>query len=428
MKPPAAEHYLTPWSIQRRGSDRVITAAKGCYLIDRAGKQYFDMSSGWVCANLGYGNSHIAEAIGRQAHTLSYASPHLTTEIREEYAGRLCERAPWPQGSRVHFTCGGADANDDAIRTARQLTGRTKVRAAYRSYHGHTSGSAALTGGSRRWAIEPSGPTNVVHFFTPTGYGSPFHQDGTLGETARALAHLETVIELENPTNIAALIIELVLGSDGLVAYPAEYLRGIRALAAHHGLLLVHDEVMCGFGRVGEVFASMRLDVAPDIITFAKGVTGAHIPLGGVLVREDLAAMYDDTPFPCGHTYSGHPVAMAAAIAALEEYDRGQHFSSAYQIENWLRDGLSELQSGLPVIRDVRGAGAFFGVELINDRSTDAMGAFSDDLMRSGVSLYHRKGLCVFAPPLISSEDDVRSGIDQVGRVLRRHQRQLIDS
>ncbi len=422
------DRYLTPWSAQRSRPDRVITAAKGCYLIDRTGKQYFDMSSGWVCANLGYGNARIAEAIGRQAHTLSYASPHLAAQIREEFARRLCERGPWPEGSRVHFTCGGADANDDAIRTARQLTGRTKVLAAYKSYHGDTSGSAALTGGNRRWATEPSGPTNVVHFFTPTGHRSPFHSDATAGENARALAHLETVIELENPANIAALIIEPVLGSDGLVPYSAEYLGGIRALATRHGFLLVHDEVMCGFGRVGEIFASNHAGVAPDIITFAKGVTGAHIPLGGFVIREGVAAIYDDKPFPCGHTYSGHPVAMAAAIAALEEYDRGQHFSSAYQIENWLRDGLSELQSDLPIIGDVRGAGAFFGVELVNDRSDDAMSAFSQDLMRSGVSLYHRKGLCIFAPPLIASEDDVRSGIDQVGRVLRRHRHQLIDS
>ncbi|MET4429345.1 4-aminobutyrate aminotransferase-like enzyme [Mycolicibacterium sp. 624] len=255
----SSDRFLTPWQIQGAQRLPVIVRAQGSYLYDQSGRAYFDLSSGWICTNLGYSNPRIASAIAAQASTLSYVAPHLGCDVRTQFAQRLSEYAPWAENARVHFTSGGGDANDDAIRIARRLTGRSKVLAAYRSYHGDTLASAALTGGARRWPAEPMIPPGVVRFFTPGGTAPAFDSQDSREETNRALRHLDSVIGLENPDSIAALIIEPVLGSAGLIAYPTDYLRGLRDLATKYGILLIHDEVMCGFGRVGEIFASARL-------------------------------------------------------------------------------------------------------------------------------------------------------------------------
>jgi taurine---2-oxoglutarate transaminase len=428
-----SNRFLAPWQIQGTQRPPVIVRARGSYLYDGSGTAYFDLSSGWICTNLGYSNPRIASAIAARASTLSYVAPHLGCDVRTEFAQRLCEYAPWAESARVHFTSGGGDANDDAIRIARRLTGRSKVLAAYRSYHGDTLASAALTGGARRWAAEPMIPPGVVRFFTPGGTTPAFDSQNSREETNRALRHLDSVIGLENPDSIAALIIEPVLGSAGLIDYPTDYLRGLRELATKYGILLIHDEVMCGFGRVGEIFASARARVEPDIVTFAKGVTGAHVPLGGFLIRESLANAFDQRVFDCGHTYSGHPVAMAAGIAALDEYEHGEHFSSAYRIENWLTSGLADLKKNIDTIGDIRGIGAFIGLDLVRDRATmeptstsEASSAAADgfiaDLMRSGVWLYHRNGLCIFAPPLNCTEAEIHGALEIFGTTLRRHQ------
>ncbi|MET4247209.1 aminotransferase class III-fold pyridoxal phosphate-dependent enzyme [Bradyrhizobium sp. LA6.7] len=350
-------HYLMPWSRQTRHFQPVIARGDGCGIIDVDGKRYLDLSSGWNCTNLGHGNQTIIAAMREQIDRLLYAPPYLTVDIRAEFARALCERAPWAEGARAHFTTGGGDANDDAVRTARRLTGRSKILAAYRSFHGDTSGTSALTGGSRRWAAEPNTFRGVVRFFAPMPYRIPFFTENAGEETVRALDHFKRIIEQENPESIAAVIIEPVLGSDGLVVYPEGYLKGVRELANRIGALVIHDEIMCGFGRVGEMFATQRLDLHPDIITFAKGVTGAYVPLGGFLIREGLAARYDERIFDAGHTYSGHPLAMAAGLGALRAYDEGNHFKSAYRIERWLKEGLSELQREFEIIGDIRGIG-----------------------------------------------------------------------
>lgn len=428
----AHRHFLMPWSPQSRHSPPVIVRALGSHLFDQDERKYLDFASGWICANLGHGNRHVLDAIREQSERLCYASPYLTVDVRAEFSQALCELAPWSGGARVHFTTGGSDANDDAVRFARKLTGRNKVLAAYRSFHGDTTGSAALTGGNRRWNAGSSVPTAVVRFFAPYPYRSPFHTDDPREEVARALDHLERIVCQENPADIAAIIIEPVLGSDGLVVYPEGYLKGVRRLADKIGALLIHDEVMTGFGRTGDDFASRRLGVEPDMITFAKGVTAAYVPLGGVLMQERLAVQFDERSLPAGHTYSGYPIGMAAGLGALKAYREGGLFRRGLEIEHWLREDLEKLKDEIPVIGDVRGIGAFFGVELVKDQETKkpvvewqgpsqgVMGEFAQALLDAGLWLYVKFSLCVFAPPLTITREEITEGLNVYSETLRR--------
>ncbi|WP_413764730.1 aminotransferase class III-fold pyridoxal phosphate-dependent enzyme [Variovorax sp. Varisp41] len=427
----AAARFMTPWSRQGQRPGPVFVGGAGVHLHTADGARCLDLSSGLMCANLGHGHPMVIEAIRRQAESLCFVSPTLRSDIREVFSERLCARAPWRGGARVHFTTGGGEANDDAVKIARLVTGRLKVLSAYRSYHGTSAGAAALTGGSRRWASEQAAPGGIARFFAPHPYRSPFHTDDRAEEVRRALAHLERVIEQENPANIAAILIEPVLGSDGLVAYEEGYLAGVRELARRCGALLIHDEVMCGFGRVGEMFASRRVGVAPDMLSFAKGVTGACMPLGGVLMREEIAQAFDHRPFPFGHTYSGHPVCMAAGLGALRAYETEGLFTRGREIEGWLRQGLDHIRERSAIVGDVRGIGAFFGIELVRDRETREplvawqgvdqrlMDDFQSDLLARGVWLYVKYNLCVVAPPLTISRADLMQGLAIVSEALQ---------
>jgi len=224
----------------------------------------------------------------------------------------LSQLSPWAEGARTLFTTNGAQANEDALKIARTSSGRHKVLAAYRSFHGSTPGAGTLSGENRRWPNEPSAMPNVVHFLAPYPYRSPFNTTDPATECERALEHLQLVLEYENPESVAAIFVEPVVGSNGVIVYPPGYLAGMRALCDRYGILLVFDEVMTGFGRTGERFASVTFAVNPDLITFAKGVTSAYVPLGGVMIRESLASYFDSHVLGAGHTYSGHPLAMAA--------------------------------------------------------------------------------------------------------------------
>lgn len=425
-----AQHFMTPWSRQGQSQSHILSRADGVYLYDQDDRPFLDLSSGLMCANLGHGNRHVIDAIKHQLDLLCFSSPTLANNTRTEFASRLCERAPWKGAARVHFATGGGEANDDAMKIARQVTGRLKILSAYRSYHGTTAGAAAATGGSRRWANESVAPGGIARFFAPNPYRSPFHTEERIEEVRRALDHLERVILQENPSNIAGILIEPVLGSDGLVVYEKGYLAGVRALATKYDALLIHDEVMCGFGRVGEMFASTRVGVEPDLITFAKGVTGAYVPLAGVLMREEVAQVFDHRPFPPGHTYSGHPVAMAAGLGALQAYESQGLFQRAREIEGWIWEGMKDISQMAPAVGDVRGIGAFFGVELVKDKATREpvvvwqgsdqalMLEFQRAMMDAGVCLYVKFNLCVIAPPLIITKAELDQGLKIFAEVL----------
>src|SRR5690606_7167228 len=305
------KHVLTPWSKQSAVDTPTITRGQGSYLYDESGKRYLDLSAGLVAVNLGHGHPAVVDAIKRQAEKLLYAAPSLVNDVRSEFAALLSEVSPWDEGCRVFFTTNGGEGNEDAVKMARMITGRHKVMVAYRSFHGSAPGAGSLTGEDRRWTNQPGMPGAVRLDTTYPSY-SAFSSDDPAEEGRRALQHLEDVITFEGATNIAALVIEPVVGSNGVIVYPDGYLKVVRDITARPGIVLVFDEVMTGFGRTGDTFAAQRFGVVPDMIVFAKGVASAYVPLGGVMVRESLAQHFDDNVLICGHTYSCHPLGMAA--------------------------------------------------------------------------------------------------------------------
>ena len=311
------KYVLSPWLAQGALAPPVIVRGEGIYLYDDAGNRYADLTSGLVAVNLGHGHPAVLRAMHAQIDRLCFSPPNWFNDARAELGEALLGLAPWAdEGGRVFFSTSGAAANEDAIKFARVLTGRTKVLSGYRSFHGSGSGAATLTGENRRWYNEPNSVIGgVVHFWTPFPYRSPFFTTDPAEETQRALQHVADVVAAENAASVAAIIVETVVGSNGVIVYPPGYLAGLRALCDAHGILLIFDEVMTGFGRTGAAFAGERFGVVPDAITFAKGVTSAYVPLGGVMLRERLARAFDERPLPAGHTYSGHPLAMATGLA-----------------------------------------------------------------------------------------------------------------
>lgn len=414
---------LTPWTVQQAGSGPVMVDGRGSYLYDCEGTRYLDLTSGYVTVNLGHSHPAVVAALQQQAERLCWAPPMYANDVRAEYAAELTELVDWPAGARVHFTSGGAEANDDAVKIARLVTRRAKVLSAYRSYHGGTIGASSLTGVDRHRDPMPA-LTGFVHFFTPYLYRSPFHAETEAQEVERALDQLERVLLHEGPETVAAIVLEPFVGSSAVSPLPVDYLRGVRELATRHGIVLVFDEVMSGFGRVGDAFAAVRLGVEPDLLVFAKGASSGYAPLGGVLVREELAATFDHELFDVGHTHAGHVLAVAVGRAALRAYRDEDLFKRAYEIEDWLRAGLSELQSRHAVIGDVRGLGALFGLELVADRETreplvawhaghglTSMRRFYDTLLRAGVHAYGRYNLVLVAPPLTIERHELDEGL-----------------
>lgn len=411
-----ARHVLTPWVVQGNRKPPTIVRGEGCYLYDDRGKRYLDFSSGLVAVNLGHGHAGLAKAIGEQAARLGYAAPTFGNEHRAALAQAIAELGPWNGEGRVFFTTGGGEANEDAIKFARAITGRHKVLTAYRSFHGSAPGAGTLTGENRRWPNEPGIP-GVVRFFAPFPYRSPFFTRDADEECERALEHLDEIVRYECGDRIAALLIEPVVGSNGVIVYPNGYLEGVRELCARHEILLIFDEVMTGFGRTGAAFASQRFGVTPDMFTFAKGVTSAYVPLGGVAMRELLARHFDAHALPSGHTFSGHPLAMAAGVAALEAYRDERVFERAYEMEAPLRARLEELQRRHRTVGEVRGVGAFFGLELVRDRETrkplvewqgsEHLNAFFADALARGLYVFGRYNTVVIAPPLIAGSAEL---------------------
>jgi len=424
-----ADHVLTPWSMQKTSRLPLIVRADGAYYEDSDGKRYLDLSSGLIAVNLGHGHPNVVKAIAEQAACLCYAPPAFPNDVRAQLAKELSDIAPWTEGARTFFTTAGGDANEDAVKMARMITGRSKILAAYRSFHGSAIGASTLSGENRRWAAEPGIP-GVVHFVTPYPYRSPFHTSSPAEETRRALDHVELVLLHEDPQRVAAIILEPVVGSNGVIVYPEGYLAGIRDICDRHGIVLIFDEVMTGFGRVGAAFAAQRFGVAPDLITIAKGVTSAYVPLGGVIVRESLAAYFDRNVLWCGHTYAGHPLAMAAGVATLKAYRDERLFERANEIEGWLRAGLQELQRKHQLVGDARGIGALFALELVNDRKTKEplvpwhaanqgiMKEFLAELLARGVYAFGRFNVVLVAPPLIIERQDVDRGLEALDAAL----------
>jgi taurine--2-oxoglutarate transaminase len=419
-----AKYVLTPWLAQGGLTAPVIVRGEGRHLYDKDGGKFLDLGSGLIAVNLGHGHPKVVKAIQEQAATLCYAAPGLFNEQRAELAAELSAISPWQggEGCRSFFTTTGAEANDDAVRLARSITGRTKILTAYRSFHGSTGTSIMLTGEDRRFGGEPGGP-GIMRFFAPYPYRSPFWAQNDAEETARAIEHLERTFVHEDPKRIAAILIEPVVGSNGVIVYPDGYLKALRELTEKHGILLIFDEVMTGFGRTGAAFASQKFGIVPDMITFAKGVTSAYIPLGGILIREKLAGTWDQKAIPSGHTYSGHPMCVAAGLATVRVYKEENLFTRGKEIEGWLKSGLATLAEKHRTVGDARGVGAFFALELVKDKKTKEplvawqgdgpgiMKTFYAELRKRGVITFGKFNCTMVAPPLTVTKAEVDEGM-----------------
>jgi taurine--2-oxoglutarate transaminase len=426
-----AKYVLTPWVAQGGLSAPVIVKGEGAYLFDSDGKKYLDFGSGLIAVNLGHGHEKVVAAIQEQAAELGYAAPTFFNEKRARLGAALSAMSPWAggEGCRTFFTTAGADANDDAVRIARAHTGRPKVLTAYRSFHGSSGTSIMLTGEDRRWGGEP-GPPSIMRFFAPYPYRSPFHATTPAEETSRAIEHLERILMHEDPRRVAAILIEPVVGSNGVIVYPDGYLQALRALTEKHGILLIADEVMTGFGRTGAAFACQRFGIVPDMLTFAKGVTSAYLPLGGIMVREKIAATFDARPLPCGHTYSGHPMCVAAGLATVQAYKEEKIFERAAGMEGVLRSGLKAIAEKRRTVGEARGVGAFFVLELVKDRETkeplvpwhgDGPGVMKNlfgELRKRGVSTFGKFNCVMVAPPLTSSKQEIEQGLSAIDDAL----------
>ncbi|MFG3168350.1 aspartate aminotransferase family protein [Streptomyces sp. NPDC048200] len=362
-------HVFHSWSAQELIDPLAVAGAEGSYFWDYEGKRYLDFTSGLVFTNIGYQHPKVVAAIQEQAATLSTFAPAFAVEARSEAARLIAERTPGDL-DKIFFTNGGAEAVENATRMARLHTGRPKVLSAYRSYHGATSTAINLTGDPRRWAND-NGAAGVVRFWAPFLYRSPFHSDTERQECERALTHLEDTIAFEGPGTIAALILETIPGTAGIMTPPAGYLAGVREICDRYGIVFILDEVMAGFGRTGKWFAADHFDVTPDLMTFAKGVNSGYVPLGGVAISAEIAETFAKRPYPGGLTYSGHPLACAAAVATINVMEEEGIVDQAAAIgESVIGPGLRELAERHPSIGDVRGTGVFWALELVKSRET----------------------------------------------------------
>ncbi|MQY18620.1 aspartate aminotransferase family protein [Nocardia macrotermitis] len=382
-------HVFHSWSAQRQLDPMTISAAQGCCVWDGAGHRLLDFSSQLVNTNIGHQHPKVVAAVQEQAAKLCTVAPQHVNAARSEAARLVAERTPG-ELDRIFFTNGGADAVEHAVRMARLHTGRTKVLARYRSYHGGTDLAVNLTGDPRRWPND-RGAAGVVHFHGPFRYRSQFHAESEAQECERALEHLEQTILLEGSDTIAAIILESIPGTAGIMVPPPGYLAGVRALCDRFGIVYIADEVMSGFGRTGRWFAIEHAAapagssavsesassagefraVVPDLLTFAKGVNSGYVPLGGVAIAPHIAATFDDRVYPGGLTYSGHPLATAAAVATITAMAEERIVENAARIgEQVLGPGLHALAERHRCIGEVRGLGVFWALELVRDRQT----------------------------------------------------------
>jgi taurine---2-oxoglutarate transaminase len=426
-------HVFHSWSAQGAIKPLPIVAAQGSYFWDYDGNRYLDFSSQLVNVNIGHQHPKVVAAIQEQAARLATIAPQHANEARGEAAKRITELAP--DGlNKVFFTNGGADGIENAIRMARIHTDRAKVLTFYRSYHGNTGAAITATGDPRRWPNEYA--TGHVHFFGPHLYRTSFWATTEEEECERALAHLEEVIRYEGPTTIAAILLESVVGTAGVLIPPSGYLAGVRALCDKYGLVYIADEVMAGFGRTGKWFAFDHFGVAPDLIVFAKGSNSGYIPVGGVVVSDAIAATFEEQVFPGGLTYSGHPIACASIIASIDAMKEEGIVENAARIgETVLGPGLRELAERHPVIGEVRGLGVFWALDLVSNRDTREMLApygGTSPAMSELVTEARGRGLMPFinynrlhvVPPCTVSDTEAKEGLailDEVFGVVDRH-------
>src|SRR3954468_12019719 len=422
-------HVLHSWSVQSQLSPLAVAGAEGRYFWDHDGNRYLDFASQLVNVNLGHQHPRVVAAIKEQAEKLTTIGPPMAQEARSELARLLDDVTPGDL-TMSFFTNGGAEANENAIKLARWHTGRHKIVARYRSYHGATAGAISATGDPRRWPSEPGIP-GVVRMLDPYTYRCPAgHPDPC--PVCSGAPHLEEILQYEGPHTVAAVILETVTGTNGIIPPPPGYLQSIREVCDRHGILLICDEVMAGFGRTGRWFACDNWDVVPDIITMAKGITSVYVPLGAMSVREPIAAWARDKYFAGGLTYSGHPLACAVGVASIEAFRDEGIVEHAAELGPVFKEALEGLAVKHPSIGDVRGLGCFWGLELVKSRTTrESLVPFNGGgedaapvtrlakaALERGLYLMTHWNVIMLCPPLTITHDELEEGLSVLDEVL----------
>jgi taurine--2-oxoglutarate transaminase len=417
-------HVFHSWSAQGLIDPLAIASAEGSRFTDYDGRSYLDFASQLVNVNIGYQHPRLVAAIQEYVARLTTIQPLYANDARSEAARLVCELAPGDL-NHVFFTNAGAEAVENALRMAKLHTGRHKVLAAYRSYHGATAGAISLTGDPRRWGAEPAMP-GIVHYWGPYLYRSAFHATTEREESERALQHLRDTLMVEGAHTVAAIILETVVGTNGILVPPAGYLAGVREICDEFGIVMIADEVMAGFGRCGEWFALDHWGVTPDLVTFAKGVNSGYVPLGGVLIDDDIAATFEQRVYPGGLTYSGHPLACAAAVASIEIFKDEGIIEQARAIgADVIGPELAKIADRHPSVGEVRGLGVFWALELVRDRATreplvpyNAAGADAKPMAEFAAACKQRGmwpmthfNRAHVVPPCTITEQDVREGL-----------------
>ena len=429
----ALKHNFWTWSTQIKPEDILhIVKSEGVYFWDFAGKRYTDMNSTVMCTNIGHSNSHVQEAMCRQIMELPFAGPHMVTDIRAKLAAKIASLTP-PGLDHILYTLGGSDANENAVKIARDYTGRTKILTRYRSYHGATMGAMALTGDRRRVHWEPAVMPGVVHFLDPYRYRSVLLRDTyelTDEQFVNAyLRHLEEIINYEGSDKIAAILLETVTGTNGIIVPPDGYLQGVRDICDKNGILLITDEVMCGFGRTGKWFAFEHWNVKPDLIKMAKGLTSGYAPLGVVAMKKEIAEYYNDRTFYGGLTYNGHPVSLAAAMAVIEVIENENLLENSTQRGKTLKRLLREMKEKHICVGDFRSIGLFGVLELVKDRETReplmkrgekgcTMKKVTKYLHDNGIYIKDNTHMLLVIPPLIITDEQLEEAFDVIDRSL----------
>jgi taurine--2-oxoglutarate transaminase len=430
--PLSMDHNFWTWSAQAKVNPIPIKNAKGVYFWDINGKRYLDFNSMVMCVNIGHGNERVIEAMVSQARELPFAGPGMATKPRALLGKVLSEITP-PGLTKFLYTLGGAEANENAIKLARSYTGKFKILTRYRSYHGASYGAIAATGDPRRVVWEPTVMPGVVHFLDPFRYRSTFHRTNQeISEeefTRDYLNHLEEIILYEGPQTIAAILMEGVTGTNGIIIPPTGYMQGVRELCDRYGILLIVDEVMSGFGRTGKWFAVDHWNVVPDLMTMAKGLTSAYAPLGAVAMKKEIAEYFNDRVYQGGLTFNGHPISLAAAIANIEVMKENHIVENAANMGVVMGDMLAELKDRHPSIGDIRSIGLFGAIELVRNQKTKEpmvpfngagpeMTKLKNELLAHGLFIYTHWNIILLIPPLIIDQHQLAEGFSIIENAL----------
>jgi adenosylmethionine-8-amino-7-oxononanoate aminotransferase len=424
-------YLLHGWSAQKARRPVLITHGEGAVFWDAQGTRYLDFASQLVNLNLGFGHPRVVKAIQAQAASLCYVAPAFANAQRGELARAVAEVAPGDL-THVFFTTGGATANEAALRMARLVTGRHKVITRRRSYHGGTAGALSASGDPRRLGVEPGVPGTIVAE-DPFCYRCPFAlRYPSCG--LHCADHIGEIIEFENPETVAAVIVETITGSNGRIVPPPDYYARLRQICDRYGVLLICDEVMCGFGRTGKWFTVEHYGVVPDLMTLGKGITSGYVPLGAVVASDRVASFFESTPLLAGMTYSGHPLACAAGVATLAAYREEGLIERARILGDHLLSRLTALKDRHPAVGDVRGRGLFACIELVRDRETrepfvpwtprggrethPAVAGTLRAMMERGVYAYTRWNMIMIAPPFVITEEELDEGIEAIDAAL----------